>query len=47
MDFGVDEWLNSAGGESLSYPLRIPQVGPASLIHTLVGNLFDQSRRRS
>ena len=36
----------SAGVESLSYPLRLPQWGPASLIHTLVGNLFDRSRRR-
>lgn len=36
----------SAGVESLSYPLRLPQWGPASLIHTLVGNLFDKSRRR-
>jgi len=40
------ESLSSAGVESLSYPLRLPQSGPASLIHTLVGNLFDRSRRR-
>jgi putative nucleotidyltransferase with HDIG domain len=40
------ESLRSVGVESLSYPLRLPQLGPASLIHSLVGNLFDRSRRR-
>ena len=40
------EPLSKVGAESLSYPLRLPQWGPASLIHTLVGNLFDRSRRR-
>ena len=36
---------STAGVEFLSYPLRLPQHGPANLFNTLVGNLFDRSRR--
>ena len=36
---------STAGVEFLSYPLRLLQHGPANLFNTLVGNLFDRSRR--
>lgn len=31
--------------DTLSYPLKLPQKGPASLSNTQVGSLFDRSRR--